>query len=80
MSEYVISKTGQRCPGYITRFFFLFFFSCFIDQKSKMSADPVLEEFPIEVMEEADAVAKAWIEAESSKEVVNDQKKKSQVD
>lgn len=35
-----------------------------------MSADPVLEEFPIEMMEDADIVAKEWIEAQSSKEVV----------
>jgi hypothetical protein len=36
-----------------------------------MSADPVLEEFPIEAMEEIDAVAKEWIQTQSDKEVVN---------
>lgn len=34
-----------------------------------MSADPVLEEFPVEVMEDIDVVAKEWIQAQSDKEV-----------
>lgn len=38
-----------------------------------MSADPVLEEFPVEVMEDIDVVAKEWIQAQSDKEVVNGQ-------
>lgn len=36
-----------------------------------MSANPVLEEFPVEAMEEIDIVAKEWIQAQSDKEVVN---------
>ena len=36
-----------------------------------MSADPVLEEFPLEAMEEIDVVAKEWIQEQSDKEVVN---------
>jgi hypothetical protein len=36
-----------------------------------MSANPVLEEFPVEVMEEIDVVAKEWIQTQSDKEVVN---------
>lgn len=36
-----------------------------------MPADPVLEEFPIEAMEEIDVVAKEWIQEQSDKEVVN---------
>lgn len=39
-----------------------------------MSADPVLEEFPIEMMEDADVVAKEWIQAQSAKEVVKKSK------
>lgn len=35
-----------------------------------MSADPVLEEFPLEAMEEIDVVAKEWIQEQSDKEVV----------
>lgn len=35
-----------------------------------MSADPVLEEFPIEMMEDIDHVAKEWIQQQSDKEVV----------
>ncbi|CAO0796471.1 unnamed protein product [Mucor circinelloides] len=34
-----------------------------------MSADPVLEEFPLEAMEEIDVVAKEWIQEQSDKEV-----------
>lgn len=34
-----------------------------------MSANPVLEEFPVEAMEEIDIVAKEWIQAQSDKEV-----------
>lgn len=40
--------------------------------KVVMSADPVLEEFPVEVMEDIDVVAKEWIQAQSDKEVVNE--------
>lgn len=35
-----------------------------------MSADPVLEEFPVEVMEDIDVIAKDWIQEQSDKEVV----------
>jgi len=38
-----------------------------------MSADPVLEEFPLEAMEEIDVVAKEWIQEQSDKEVVRAQ-------
>lgn len=41
-----------------------------------MSNEPVLEEFPIEMMEDIDHVAKEWIQQQSDKEVVK--KKKDQ--
>ncbi|CAO3652838.1 unnamed protein product [Mucor hiemalis] len=34
-----------------------------------MSANPVLEEFPVEVMEDIDVIAKDWIQEQSDKEV-----------
>lgn len=43
---------------------------CFCFYNLKMSADPVLEEFPLEAMEEIDVVAKEWIQEQSDKEVV----------
>lgn len=39
-----------------------------------MSDEPILEEFPIEMMEDIDHVAKEWIQQQSDKEVVRSNK------